>query len=91
MFYNVNFPAVAAVDALGPVEARQGRRSKVSFSTETRTSPGGKEYFWVVHTADNRATPPEHDCHRMMDGYTTITPMRADLTAFDLLEDEARK
>lgn len=86
LFYNVNFPPLAAAEVRGRRVCVQGRRTRGSFGCDERVSPGGRLYYWLRSTADNRSAAPNADSALCAEGFVTVTPMRADYTAFDRLE-----
>ncbi|MEZ5798441.1 MAG: 5'/3'-nucleotidase SurE [Paracoccaceae bacterium] len=86
-FYNVNFPPVAAADTRGIRVAPQGFRRDTSFATEPHISPSGKKFLWIKGGPQHRPTLPGSDAAVNLEGYISVTPMRADLTAHDLLAD----
>lgn len=91
VFYNVNFPPVAAAGVKGVKVAPQGFRRDTSFSCEPHISPTGRRYLWIKGGPQHTPTLPGTDAAVNLDGWISITPMRADLTAHDLLGDlEAR-
>lgn len=91
IFYNVNFPPVAAGLVRGTKVAAQGFRRDTSFSCEPQISPTGRRYLWIKGGPQHTKTLPGTDADVNLDGYISVTPMRADLTAHDLLADlEAR-
>jgi 5'-nucleotidase len=48
---------------------------------EPRTAPSGEQYFWAAgHGLDFHATEPGTDVDLLMQGFTTITPLKYDLT-----------
>lgn len=84
-FYNVNFPPCPAADVRGLKAAPQGRRPGVSFSAKPFTSPAGRRYLWIGG-GDQRVPPATgSDAALNLEGFVSITPMRADLTAHDAL------
>lgn len=87
VFWNVNFPPVAAADVRGIRVAAQGRRPGVNFSTVPHDAPNGRRYLWI--TGGNQHVPPADgtDAAVNLEGYISVTPMRADLTARDILGD----
>ena len=91
-FYNVNFPALSAKDTKGLKVAPQGLRQGSGFSIEAQMSPVGRRYLWLKGGPQHTASAPEHcDVAANVAGYISVTPLRADLTAHDLLADlEAR-
>lgn len=91
LFYNVNFPPVAGRDVKGMKVAAQGYRTDTFFGVEPHISPAGKKFLWITGGPQHMATAPGTDVAVTLDGYISITPMRADLTAHDMLADlEAR-
>ena len=91
MFYNVNFPPVASDGVLGTVVTRQGFRRDSSFVTEPHIAPSGRRFLWVVGSKQHEGTGPGTDAQANLDGYISVTPMRADLTAHDALADLAAR
>lgn len=86
LLFNVNFPPVPAADVKGVQVARQGRRPNVFFGVEPHMSPSGKRFLWIKG-GDQRVRPVEGtDAAVNLDGFISVTPMRADLTADDVLE-----
>jgi 5'-nucleotidase len=85
LFYNVNFPALPAGGVCGLRVARQGFRSSAQFGIEAQTSPSGRRFLWVTGGPQAIRTGPGTDVDANLDGYISITPMRADLTAHDVL------
>ncbi|MGH1578344.1 5'/3'-nucleotidase SurE [Planktotalea sp.] len=85
LLFNVNFPPVPAKDVKGVKAVRQGRRPDVFFGVEPHLSPSGKRFLWIKG-GDQRVRPADQtDGAVNLDGYISVTPMRADLTADDVL------
>ncbi|RFP89505.1 5'/3'-nucleotidase SurE [Rhodobacteraceae bacterium 63075] len=85
LFYNVNFPPVPAAGVKGTKVAVQGAREGMRFGVEPHSSPSGRQFLWVKG-GDQRAKATEgSDAAVNLDGYISVTPMRADLTAHDAL------
>lgn len=89
VFWNVNFPPVPAADVLGIRLAPQGRRPGVNFSAIPHDAPNGRRFLWI--TGGNQQVPPAlgTDAAVNLEGYISVTPMRADLTAHDAFGDLA--
>ncbi|MFT4706443.1 MAG: 5'-nucleotidase [Yoonia sp.] len=85
LFYNVNFPPCAGKDVKGMAVTTQGRRAGVNFSVDAQTSPTGRQFMWVRGGDQHVQTAAGTDAQANLDGYTSITPMRADLTAHDMV------
>ena len=86
IFYNVNFPPVPADQVKGVRVAPQGYRGHGRFGTEPHSSPSGRRFVWIKGSHQHTPTAPGTDAAANLDGYISVTPMRADLTAHDLLE-----
>ncbi|MFT6674683.1 MAG: 5'-nucleotidase [Sulfitobacter sp.] len=87
LFYNVNFPPVAAADVKGIRLAPQGRRPGTGFSTEPHLSPSGRRFLWIRGGDQQVMTAAGSDAAVNLDGYISVTPMRADLTAHDMMQN----
>jgi 5'-nucleotidase len=87
IFYNVNFPPVPADRVKGHRVAAQGYRENTYFGMEAVTAPNGRRFLWVTGGRQDEPTGPGTDVTANLEGYTSITPMRADLTAHDMLSD----
>lgn len=90
VFYNVNFPARPAAEVRGVRATVQGRREAATFGVEPQIAPNGRKYLWLAHGRGNDDTPPGSDARECHDGFVTVTPLRADLTAHDLVAPLAR-
>ncbi|MPQ94752.1 5'-nucleotidase /3'-nucleotidase /exopolyphosphatase [Thioclava sp. ES.031] len=91
VFYNVNFPPVLAKNVKGHKVAAQGFRKDCFFSTEAHHAPSGRRFLWIKGGPQHTPTQPGTDAAVNLDGYISVTPMRADLTAHDVIADlEAR-
>lgn len=86
LFYNVNFPAVPAAEVKGTQVCAQGFRRGTSFAVEPHLSPSGRRFLWVRGGNQHLRTLPGTDVSANLDGYISVTPMRADLTAHDTLD-----
>lgn len=85
LFYNVNFPPTAAQNVAGIRLAPQGRRPGVNFATEAHTAPSGRRFSWIKGGNQQIKTAPGSDAAVNLEGFISVTPMRADLTAHDML------
>lgn len=86
IFYNVNFPPVSGANVKGMKVAAQGFRRDTSFSTEPHLSPSGRMFLWVKGGPQHVPTDPGTDAAVNLEGYISITPLQADLTAHEALE-----
>lgn len=80
LFYNVNFPPVAAAAVQGVKVGAQGFRRGTAFTVEPHQSPSGRKFLWVKGGDQRVRTLPDTDVALNLDGYISVTPMRADLT-----------
>ena len=87
VFYNVNFPPCAADAVKGIQPATQGFRKDTFFSMEPTTAPNGRRYLWITGGPQDKPTGPGTDVTANLEGYISVTPMRADLTAHDIMAD----
>ncbi len=93
LFYNVNFPPVSAAEVKGLTATTQGFRLNTRFRAEAQKSPTGRKFLWVRGGPQHEPTAPGTDAAANLDGYISITPMRADLTDYamvDTLKDALR-
>jgi 5'-nucleotidase len=86
VFYNVNFPPVAADAVKGTRVTAQGFRRETKFGVEPHTAPNGRRFLWIRGGRQDVATEPGTDAHANLGGYISVTPMRVDLTAHDRLD-----
>jgi 5'-nucleotidase len=86
VFYNVNFPPVAAAQVRGTRATAQGFRRGTGFSMEPHVAPNGRRFLWIKGGPQNIPTEPGTDAHANLDGYISVTPLRADLTAHEAIE-----
>ena len=89
LFYNINFPPVPAASVRGTRVVRQGRRQGTNFSVVPYTAPNGRRFMWAAGGAQNAPAQPGTDVAVNLDGFISVTPMRADLTCHASLSDLA--
>jgi len=85
LFYNVNFPPVPADEVLGTRVVPQGFRRDAHFGVEAHKSPSGRRFLWIKGGNQQNPTADGTDAAENLAGYISVTPMRADLTAHDML------
>lgn len=90
VFYNVNFPARAPGDVQGLRATVQGHRGGAPFGVQPQTAPNGRRFLWLTHAHNNADAEPGSDARECYEGRITVTPLRADLTAHDLVAPLAR-
>jgi len=91
LFYNVNFPPVPAARVRGMKVAPQGYRRDTAFGVVPHVSPSGRRFLWVKGGPQHLPSGPGTDAAVNLEGYISITPMRADLTAHDALAEVAAR
>jgi len=91
LFYNVNFPPLPAAEVRGLAVTTQGFRRNTHFEVEPHMSPSGRRFLWVRGGAQDEPSGPGTDATANLDGYISVTPMRADLTAHDALAAVAER
>lgn len=91
LFYNVNFPPVPTAKVKGIKVAAQGFREHNAFGVEPHISPSGRKFLWIKGGPQHMPTAPGTDAAVNLDGWISVTPMRADLTAHDALADLAAR
>lgn len=85
LFYNVNFPPLPAAGVRGLRVATQGYRTDTFFGVEPHISPSGRRFLWIKGGPQHLPSGPGTDAAVNLDGFISVTPMRADLTAHDAL------
>ena len=85
LFYNVNFPPVAASRVRGVAAVAQGYRGDARMSVRPQVSPSGRRYLWIGGSAQGEPTEPGTDVRANVEGWVSVTPMRCDLTDRDAL------
>ena len=86
LFYNVNFPPIPAAEVKGLKVTSQGMRENVRHRVEPHVSPSGRMFMWVAGGPQHAPTAPGTDAAANLDGWISVTPLRADLTAHDTLD-----
>jgi len=87
LFYNVNFPAVRADRVKGFSVCPHGLRRAGTFELVPFEAPNGRTYQFYRHNIANASTAEGADSRMLIDGWTTITPLRPELTATDILHE----
>src|SRR5699024_2888562 len=87
VFYNVNFPAVPAGEVRGITVCPQGMREEATFEVVDYTAPNGRNFQFLRHMIANHSAPRGTDARLLLEGWVTVTPLRPQLTAADLLKE----
>ncbi|MCS6966429.1 MAG: 5'/3'-nucleotidase SurE [Candidatus Kapabacteria bacterium] len=86
---NVNIPALPLEQIRGIRVTRQGASVWRDWY-ERRRDPWGREYFWLAGEYLLADGIPDADDVALVQGYVSITPIRYELTDFELLEPLSR-
>ncbi len=83
---NVNFPDIPAEKIAG---IRITRQHVAVFNDyyEKRTDPRNREYYWLGRDSRDFGNNPDIDGVAVCQNYISITPIRCDMTDYDMLED----
>jgi 5'-nucleotidase len=85
-FWNLNVPDRPLAEIRGLRAVGLGRRFWEP-RVEERRDPAGKPYLWLGGKHLGFAALPDSDGPTVLDGWATLTPLRLDTTARDLLGD----
>ncbi len=98
IFVNVNFPPCCAREVAGTSVVRQGFRRNLPYSVRTVESGSARHTLSAKHRllsifagSQTTAASPNSDVNANMANRISITPMRADLTAHEVLPDMSMK
>lgn len=86
LFWNVNVPPVPAADVKGIQVVPQGMREGLGFHTQPHNAPNGRRFLWITGGDQRRPVTLGSDADVNLNGYISVTPMRADLTDHSLLD-----
>lgn len=90
VFHNVNFPAVAPDAVKGTRATFQGSRPAPTFGVLPHVAPNGRTFLWLTNSPGNAGGTEGSDSRECHDGFITVTPLSADLTAHRLVEPLAQ-
>ena len=82
---NVNFPACRAEEVEGIEVTRQGKRKVSELGVDARTDARGVPYYWLGFRSAQEDPPRDTDLSAMAHNRISVTPLKLDLTAHDLL------
>ena len=82
---NVNIPKVSREDYKGIKICRQAY-AKWQEEFDKRTDPRGKDYYWMTGKFVNMDTGTETDVEALAQGYTSVVPVKFDLTDIAMKE-----
>ncbi|WP_349360812.1 5'/3'-nucleotidase SurE [Stappia sp.] len=82
---NLNFPACTAEEVRGVRITRQGKRKVSELAVDARTDGRGVPYYWLAFRGGRETPPADTDLAALSDAHVSVTPLKLDLTAHDLL------
>lgn len=85
---NVNVPDLAWEDIKGFEVTRLGNRHRAEAMVE-QSDPRGRPVYWIGPPGKEEDAGPGTDFHAVRRGYVSITPIHADLTRYQALENLA--
>lgn len=85
-FYSVNFPAVRPAEIKGVTICPQGIREEATFDVVPYLAPNGRDFLFTRHRIANHSAQEGSDARLCMEGWVTVTPLRPQLTADDLMD-----
>jgi 5'-nucleotidase len=86
---NLNVPDRALAEMLPMQTVRLGRRTYHTMVREER-DPRGRPYYWIGGDHQEFCDEPDTDGHWFSRGHPTLTPLRPDLSARDLIHQVQR-
>jgi 5'-nucleotidase len=83
---NVNVPNLPVAQIKGVKISKQGMRYYSDDITD-RVDPRNRHYYWLGGEYKGFENIPGSDCVHVDQGYVSVTPLKIDSTAYDLMED----
>jgi len=84
---NVNFPPLEPEDVKGLKITVQGHHEQSGLVIDEREDRRGFPYYWLGFRDRGESIRDNSDLHAVRDGYVSVTPLRIDLTAHDMVSD----
>lgn len=85
LLLNINVPSLEPQAIVGVKLTRLGvRRYRKSF--DQRVDPRGKVYFWLAGEVYDSDEDPDTDTVAIRNNFISVTPLHADLTRYDILD-----
>ncbi len=82
-FININVPAGTPKGLRVTTQAKRNHVTQI----DSRTDPRGNPYYWINEALDEyHPDGGRSDYEAVMSGYTSVTPLQPDMTAYDMLE-----
>ena len=83
VLYNVNFPNRAPDAVAGIAVTGQGKLAH-RLHIEERRDGRGMPYYWLTYRSEPSPRQPGTDVEALDKGAISVTPLRLDMTAYDL-------
>lgn len=83
---NVNVPDVPHEELKGIEVTRQGRRHRAESMIKSQ-DPYGRDIFWYGPVGSEQDAGPGTDFHAIANGFSSVTPLSVDMTAYESLEN----
>jgi 5'-nucleotidase len=82
-FININVPGGTPKGMRVTTQAKRNHVTKI----DARTDPRGNNYYWIEEALDEYHPDSGRSDHEAVrEGYTSVTPLQPDMTAYDVLE-----
>jgi 5'-nucleotidase len=82
-FININVPSGTPKGMMVTTQAKRNHVTKI----DARTDPRGNAYYWIEEALDEYHPDSGRSDHEAVRaGYTSVTPLQPDMTAYDVLE-----
>ncbi|WP_346909131.1 5'/3'-nucleotidase SurE [uncultured Roseibium sp.] len=88
---NVNFPSFGPENVKGVKVTVQGHHEQSGLVIDERMDGRGYPYYWLGFRDRGPSVLQNSDLQAVADGYISVTPLRIDLTAHDMIENLARE
>ncbi|MBT0585388.1 5'/3'-nucleotidase SurE [Alteromonas oceanisediminis] len=83
---NINVPDLPYASLNGVQVTRQGRRHRAETMVKD-TDPFGREIYWYGPVGSEQDAGPGTDFHAIANGYSSITPLSVDITAYQSMDE----
>jgi len=85
-FININVPGGTPKGMRVTTQAKRNHVTKI----DARTDPRGNNYYWIEEALDEyHPDSGRSDYEAVKEGYTSVTPLQPDMTAYDVLDQLA--
>ncbi|MTH97255.1 5'/3'-nucleotidase SurE [Roseibium sp. RKSG952] len=89
--FNVNFPVCTPEEVRGTKVTVQGHHEQSGLIIDERVDPRGMPYYWLGFRDRGKSIRGNSDLQAIADRYVSVTPLRIDLTAHDLIDGLSRE